>query len=140
VSPPGAGYSGTPLPRKLGIKPGARLALLKAPHGFDETLGELPPGVVARRRAQGTGFDVIVAFCKRRADVERGLRGWRTALDEAGGLWIAWPKRTSGIETDLGDGVVRELGLAAGLVDNKVCAIDATWSGLRFVYRLADRP
>jgi len=80
VSPPGAGYSGTPLPRKLGIKPGARLAVIKAPHGFDETLGELPSGVVARRRAQGTGFDVIVAFCKRRAEVERGLRGWRTAL------------------------------------------------------------
>ena len=97
------------------------------------------PGVVVRRRAHGTGFDVIVAFCQRGTRLQRGLPGWRTALDQAGGLWIAWPKRTSGIETDLGDGVVRELGLAAGLVDNKVCAIDATWSGLRFVYRLADR-
>jgi hypothetical protein len=137
--PPGAGYSGTPLPRKLGIKPGAKLALVSAPDGFDETLGELPPGVVVRRRAQGTGFDVIVAFCRRGQQLEQGLPGWRAALDQAGGLWIAWPKRTSGIETDLGDGAVRELGLAAGLVDNKVCAIDATWSGLRFVYRLADR-
>jgi hypothetical protein len=139
VSPPGAGYSGTPLPRKLGIKPGAKLALVKAPDGFDDTLGELPPGVVVRRRAEGSGFDVIVAFCRRGTQLERGLPGWRAALDQAGGLWIAWPKRTSGIETDLGDGVVRELGLAVGLVDNKVCAIDATWSGLRFVYRLADR-
>lgn len=139
MSPPGPGYSDTILSRKLGIKPGANLALVNAPDGFDVTLGELPPGVVVRRLAQGTGFDVIVAFCQRRADVERGLRGWLMALDEAGGLWIAWPKRASGIETDLGDGVVRELGLAVGLVDNKVCAIDATWSGLRFVYRLADR-
>lgn len=136
---PGAGYSGTPLPRKLGIKPGAKLVLVNAPAGFDETLGELPPGVVVRRRAQGAGFDVIVAFCKRAAQLERGLPGWRAALDQAGGLWIAWPKRASGIDTDLGDGVVRDVGLAAGLVDNKVCAIDATWSGLRFVYRLSDR-
>jgi hypothetical protein len=132
------GYSGTPLPRKLGIKPGDRLALVDAPAGLDETLGELPPGVVVRRRLQGS-FDVIVAFCGQRARLEAGLPRWRGALDQAGGLWIAWPKRTSGIETDLGDGVVRELGLAAGLVDNKVCAIDATWSGLRFVYRLTDR-
>jgi hypothetical protein len=134
-----AGYSGSPLPRKLGIKPEARLALVDAPAGFDETLGELPPGVVVRRRAAGARFDVIVAFCGQRARLEAGLPRWREALDQAGGLWIAWPKRTSGIETDLGDGVVRELGLATGLVDNKVCAIDATWSGLRFVYRVADR-
>ena len=136
---PGSGYSGTPLARKLGIRPEARLALVNAPDGFDDTLGELPPGVVVRRRAAGVRFDVIVAFCGHRARLERGLPGWRTVLDEAGGLWIAWPKRASGRDTDLGEGVVRELGLAAGLVDNKVCAIDATWSGLRFVYRLADR-
>ncbi len=137
---PASGYSGTPLPRKLGIKPEAKLALVNAPDGFDDTVGELPPGVVVRRRAQGGGFDVIVAFCRDRAQLERGLPRWRAALDDAGGLWIAWPKRSSRIDTDLGEGVVRELGLAAGLVDNKVCAIDATWSGLRFVYRLADRP
>jgi hypothetical protein len=139
VSGLGSGYSGTPLPRKLGIKPEARLALVNAPDGFDDTLGELPPGVVVRRRAAGARFDVIVAFCRDRTLLERGLPGWRAALDDAGGLWIAWPKRASGIDTDLGDGAVRELGLASGLVDNKVCAIDATWSGLRFVYRLADR-
>jgi len=139
VSPaPPAGYSGTPLARKLGIKPGARLGLIAAPDGFDDVLGALPPGVVVRRRLQGT-FDVLVAFATRRAEVERRLPSWRAALDQAGGLWVAWPKRASGVPTDLGDGVVRELGLAAGLVDNKVCAIDATWSGLRFVYRLTDR-
>jgi hypothetical protein len=139
VSAQGAGYSGTPLPRKLGIKPKARLALVNAPDGFGDTLGELAPDVVVRRRATGAPFDVIVAFCRDAAQLERGLPRWRAALDETGGLWIAWPKRASSTATDLGEGVVRELGLSAGLVDNKVCAIDATWSGLRFVYRLADR-
>jgi hypothetical protein len=124
--------------RKLGIKPGARLGLIGAPDGIDETLGELPPGVVVRRRAQGR-FDVLVGFCTERAALQRRLPGWRRALEPDGGLWIAWPKRSSGMATDLSDGVVRELGLAVGLVDNKVCAIDETWSGLRFVYRLVDR-
>jgi hypothetical protein len=139
VSAPAAGYSGTPLPRKLGIKPGARVALLGAPRGFEDTLGELPAGVEVRRAARGT-FDVVVAFFKPRADLERRLPALRAALEPAGGLWIAWPKRASGVATDLSEGVVRELGLAAGLVDNKVCAIDHTWSGLRLVYRLRDRP
>jgi hypothetical protein len=133
-----AGYSGTPLVRKLGIKPGARLALIGAPEGFNAVLGELPDGVTVRRRARGP-CDVVVAFCVRRDQLRRRLPALRAALDPSGGLWIAWPKRASGVATDLGDGPVRELGLAAGLVDNKVCAIDETWSGLRFVYRLADR-
>jgi hypothetical protein len=138
VSAP-AGYSGTPLPRKLGIRPEARVALVGAPDGFDMTLGELPPGAVVRDRLRGP-FDVIVAFFDSVAALERRLPALKRALDPGGGLWIAWPKRASGIDTDLGDGVVRELGLAAGLVDNKVCAIDDVWSGLRFVYRLGDRP
>jgi hypothetical protein len=136
---PAAGYSGTPLVRKLGILPGARLALIGAPDGFDEVLGELPDGVGVRRRAGGTS-DVIVAFFVSAKALEQRLPALRRALDYAGGLWIAWPKRASGVQTDLGDGQVRALGLGAGLVDNKVCAIDETWSGLRFVYRLADRP
>lgn len=134
-----AGYSGTPLPRKLGIKPEARLGLIGAPDGFDGVLGELPPGVSVRRRLQGS-FDVIVAFFVQRSELERRLPRCRDALTPAGGLWLAWPKRSSGVATDLGEGMVRDMGLAAGLVDNKVCAIDATWSGLRFVFRLADRP
>jgi hypothetical protein len=138
VSSGSAGYSGTPLVRKLGIKPGARLALIAAPEGFDEVLGELPDGVEVRRRARGS-FDVIVVFCTRRSELQRRLATLRSALDQAGGLWVAWPKRSSGMATELGDGAVRELGLAAGLVDNKVCALDETWSGLRFVYRLVDR-
>jgi hypothetical protein len=138
VSDPPAGYSGTPLPRKLGIKHGSRLALIGAPEGFDRTLGALPDGVRVGRAARGR-LDVIVVFFTERAALERRLPTLRSALDPAGGMWIAWPKRASAVPTDLTEGAVRELGLAAGLVDNKVCAIDAVWSGLRFVYRLLDR-
>jgi hypothetical protein len=144
-APPGrgpapAGYSGTPLVRKLGIKPGARLGLIRAPEGFETTLGEVPPGVEVRRRLGGRPFDVIVAFFDRSAELERRLPALTGALDPAGGLWLAWPKRASGVATDLTDNVVRQLGLATGLVDNKVCAVDQVWSGLRLVYRLRDRP
>jgi hypothetical protein len=139
-TPAQAGYSGTPLVRKLGIKPEGRLGLIGAPEGFDDTLGELPPGVSVRRRLGGQPFDVIVAFHSRPADLERRLPALVTALHPDGGLWLAWPKRASGVATDLTDVVVRRLGLAAGLVDNKVCAIDHVWSGLRLVYRLRDRP
>jgi hypothetical protein len=138
VSPPPAGYSGTPLVRKLGIRPGATVMLDRAPDCFDGTLGELPDGVAVRRRLRGP-FDVIVSFHVRRAELERRLPALKAALAEDGGLWLAWPKGSSGVSTDLGEGVVRELGLETGLVDNKVCAIDDTWSGLRFVYRLANR-
>ena len=140
MSAPAAGYSGTPLVRKLGIKPEARLGLIAAPAGFDATLGELPPGVRVRRRLGGQPFDVIVAFFKARARLEAKLPLLAAALDPAGGLWIAWPKRASGVATDVGEDVVRRLGLATGLVDNKVCAIDPVWSGLRLVIRLRDRP
>jgi hypothetical protein len=140
MSAPRAGYSGTALAKKLGIKPDHRIALLNAPDGFEtDTLGELPLGVTVRHRTRGP-LDVIVAFVRSRSKLERGLEAWRAALDPAGGLWIAWPKQSSGVDSDLSDGVVREAGLATGLVDIKVCAIDATWSGLRFVVRLADRP
>ena len=135
-----AGYSGTPLVRKLGIKPEARLGLIGAPETFDGTLGELPPGVRVRQRLVGEPFDVIVFFAARRAQLERRLPALAAALDPAGGLWIAWPKRASGVATDVTEDVVRGSGLAAGLVDNKICAIDEVWSGLRLVYRLRDRP
>jgi hypothetical protein len=135
-----AGYSGTPLPRKLGIKPGHRVLLLRAPDGFEETtLGELPEDVTVARTARGKA-DVIVAFFDRRAELVKRMPALRERMEPAAGLWIAWPKRSSGVATDLTEGVVRELGLANRLVDNKVAAIDATWSGLRLVIRLADRP
>jgi hypothetical protein len=139
VSASPAGYSGTPLVRKLAIKPGARLALVNAPEGFDELLGELPEGVIVRRRLRGP-CEVIVSFHLRATELEHRLPALRRALTGDGGLWIVWPKRASGVQTDLGERVVRELGLATGLVDNKVCAVDSTWSALRFVYRLSDRP
>jgi hypothetical protein len=134
----GAGYSGTPLPRKLGIRPRDRLVLLGAPDGFDATLGELPGGVRVARRVGGRA-DVIVSFHTRRATLERRLPALRAAMEPAAGLWIAWPKRASKVETDMTEDVVRAIALPTGLVDNKVCAIDATWSGLRLVIRLGER-
>lgn len=137
---PPAGYSGTPLPRKLGIRPGHRVALVRAPEGFEENaLGELPPEVRVGHRARGE-LDVILAFVRSHRELARWVPGWQAALDPAGGLWIAWPKRRSGVVTDVSERAVREAGLAAGLVDSKVCSIDATWSALRFVVRRVDRP
>jgi hypothetical protein len=131
-----AGYSGTPLPRKLGIKPGHRVLLAGAPDGFQ--LQELPDGVTVRTRASGEA-DVILAFHTRRAELARRMPALRERMEPAAGLWIAWPKRASRVETDLTEDVVRDLALANTLVDNKVCAIDETWSGLRLVIRLRDR-
>jgi Protein of unknown function (DUF3052) len=133
-----SGYPGTPLPQKLGIKEGARLAVVAAPEGFDAALGRLPDGVRVRADVRGA-LDVILFFVTRRAELARRLPTMARALEDDGGLWVAWPKRTSGVATDLGFDAVQTAGLDAGLVDNKVAAIDATWSGLRFVYRLADR-
>ena len=134
-----AGYSGTPLPRKLGIKEGHRVGLLGAPEGFSETLGELPDGVSLARSRLRAPLDVIVAFFTERSALERRLSGLIGLMDPAAGLWVAWPKRASGMDSDIAENVVRELGLAAGVVDNKVCAIDETWSALRLVIRLRDR-
>jgi hypothetical protein len=131
-----AGYSGTPLAKKLGIKPGDRLMLLNAP----ETLAlELPDGVRVVRRARGRA-DVIVSFHTERRDYAQRLPRLRECMEPACGLWIAWPKKAAKVPTDLTENVVREAGLAIGLVDNKVAAIDETWSGLRLVIRLKDRP
>jgi hypothetical protein len=134
-----AGYSGTPLAKKLGIKPGHRVAFPAAPEGFRDLLGALPDDVDVRSRARGP-LDVIVFFTTRRAELDRRLPSLRRALDPGGGLWIAWPKRASGVKTDMTEDVARDLGYANALVDNKVCAIDETWSGLRLVIRLKDRP
>jgi hypothetical protein len=134
-----AGYSGTPLPQKLGIKPGHRLVLLHAPAGFDRTLGRLPADVTVARRLSRELHDVIVLFTKGRAELEEEFGPVSQRLKPAGGLWVSWPKKASGVTTDLTEDVVREIGLAAGLVDNKVCAVDETWSGLRFVIRVRDR-
>jgi hypothetical protein len=134
-----AGYSGSALTQKLGIKPGARVALVRAPEGFAGALEPMPDGARLRQQARGE-HDVVVFFATRLAELERRFDTLARATCYAGGLWIAWPKRTAGVATDLRESIVREVGLAHGLVDNKVCAVDDTWSALRFVYRLADRP
>lgn len=134
-----AGYSGTPLPKKLGIKDGARVAIVSAPNGFDRTLGKLPKGVSVRRQARPS-VNVLLFFATRRSELSRRFATMARAIEDDGGLWIAWPKRTSGVATDVTENVARKIGLDAGLVDTKVCAIDDTWSGLRFVYRIADLP
>jgi hypothetical protein len=134
-----AGYSGTPLPKKLGIKPGHRVLLLSAPEHFEDgTLGELPDGVKVGRRLGGKA-DVIVSFHTERADLARRMPKLRTAMEPAAGLWIAWPKKASKLPTDLTENVVRDLALENVLVDNKVAALDEQWSGLRLVIRLRDR-
>ena len=142
-----AGYSGTPLPQKLGIKPGARVGLSRAPDDFAATLGELPDAVVledADGRADKRPFDVLVAFVVTARELSAVWKRLPQRLDPAGGLWIGWPKKKpkgqQAIVSNVTETLVREVGLAAGLVDNKVCAIDDTWSGLRFVVRLVDRP
>jgi hypothetical protein len=135
-----AGYSGTPLPKKLGLKPKHRLCLLSAPDDFLATLGALPEDItVSGRLMGGAPHDVIVMFVTARSDLERRFGAAAERLHKAGGLWIAWPKKASRVPTDVTEDVVREVALGAGLVDNKVCAIDAIWSGLRCVYRLKDR-
>ena len=136
-----AGYSGAPLPQKLGIKPGAKLALAGAPKDFLGTLGKLPAGVKAASFGRSKGpFDVVVAFFDSESAFKKQLPQLHGALEANGGLWIAWPKRASGVPTDMTEDIVRKHALPRGLVDNKVCAIDATWSGLRLVIRLENRP
>ncbi len=133
-----AGYSGTPLAKKLGVKEGCRLAVVSAPNGFAEAL-ELPPGVQLRMKALGR-LDVVVFFVTRRAELARRFPTFQNRLEPDGGLWIAWPKKSSDVATDLSFDPVQRIGLDNGLVDNKVAAIDETWSGLRFVRRVRDRP
>jgi hypothetical protein len=128
------GYSGTPLPRKLRITEGTRLALLGAPSDFEQTLGDLPAGVATRRQARGKN-DIVMLFAKSHAEMRRRFAAAERALAEGGGMWIAWPKKSSGVATDLTQNDVRRYGLDAGLVDYKIAAIDETWSGLLFARR-----
>ena len=134
----GAGYSGTPLPRKLGIKPGSRLAVVGAPAGFDRILGELPAGVEHADLTDGP-LDVLIVFHTTASSLRASFEEHAGLVAPDGALWIAWPKRASGIETDLDGNMLREVGLPTGMVDNRVCAIDEVWSGLRFVVRKENR-
>jgi hypothetical protein len=135
-----AGYSSTPLAQKLGIKPASRVVVAGAPPGFTATLGKLPEGSSLGDAAASRGaFDVAVLFTTELADLVKRLPALQKRMDPAAGLWVAWPKRASGKKTDLTEDVVRKVALERALVDNKVCAIDDTWSGLRLVIRVADR-
>lgn len=131
-----AGYSGTPLIKKLGIKSSARIHLVGAPTGFERTLGPLPAGT--RSMLKGT-LDFAVLFTRTQADLRKHFPRLMDRLETNGMLWVAWPKKAAKIETDVSESVVREFGLGAGLVDVKICAVDETWSGLKFVRRLRDR-
>ena len=132
----GAGYSGTPLLKKLGVRDGSTLTLVGAPDGVIDVP---PASVTVRRQARGSS-DVVVAFFTRRQDLERRMEALSRVIYPDGSLWIAWPKRSSGVETTVNEDVVRAVALPLGLVDNKVCAIDETWSGLRIVWRRERRP
>ena len=133
------GYSGTPLARKLGIQEGSRVALLGAPEGFDKELAPLPDDVRILRRL-APDLDVALLFVTERRELERRFPAIAASITPAGGVWVAWPKRASKVPTDLTEDVLREVGLPRGLVDNKVCAVNEIWSGLRFVWRKENRP
>jgi hypothetical protein len=135
VTDPSHGYSGTPLPRKLGIKPGQLVALVSAPAGFAESLGALPGVELTESLDAAPAFDVIVFFVTWQAELETELGRLRQRMTPACGLWVSWPKRAAKVPTDMTDQAVRDVALPTGLVDNKVCAIDETWSALRLVIR-----
>jgi hypothetical protein len=126
-----ADYSQTPLPQKLGIGAGSRVALVDAPAGFAEKIGVSP-----RRRGP---LDVVILFATKKGELTRQFAALARRLTAAGGLWVAWPKKSAGVDTDLTFATVQDVGLRAGLVDNKSCSIDETWSAVRFVRRRADR-
>jgi hypothetical protein len=129
------GYSGTPLPRKLGIKPGMSMSVLNAPPNLDTILGQLPDGVTTSRRLNDHR-DLVLIFVTRQTDLASRIPVLTSAIAPDGMIWVAWPKRASKVETDMTEDVIREIVLPAGdLVDVKVCAIDQIWSGLKLVIR-----
>ena len=133
-----AGYSGTPLIKKLGIKPDFCVAFINAPDDFVKQL-ELPVTVKVKSIARSDDFDLIHVFVKGQQNLANAFAQYSRRIKPNGMFWISWPKKSSAVPTDLNENVVRDIGLAAGLVDVKVCAVDDVWSGLKFVYRLADR-
>jgi len=137
MSPPAAGYSGTPLWKKLGLKPGLRVFVLNAPADLDALLSGAPRDLVYLVRL--AAFDIALAFVRSGRSLIATLARLEPKLSADGMIWIAWPKKSSGVTTDVTEDVVRTAALALGLVDVKVCAIDATWSGLKLVRRLRDR-
>ena len=134
-----AGYSKRSLVEKLGIKSGFRVALIGAPGNYQSTLGKLPDGVKVQTKLTGS-VDLIQFFCTEQRVLAAKFPALKSALSPSSTLWVSWPKGSSGVKTDLNENEVRKIGLDHGLVDVKVCAVDETWSGLKFVFRLKDRP
>jgi hypothetical protein len=139
MAQPHKDYSGTPLPKKLGIREGSQVFLAGAPEGFDAVLGSLPTGVRRLGRA-GSAMDVVVLFVTREGDLRSRFAKLAGGLEPAGRLWVAWPKKASGLPTDLDFDIVQRIGLDAGLVDNKSASVTEAFQGVQFVYRLKDRP
>jgi hypothetical protein len=133
-----AGYSGTPLIKKLGIKEESTVIIINSPESYNNYLGELPAGAVLKSKLTGK-FDFIHYFTKSKNDFQEKYPAMKKALNKDGQLWISWPKKSSKVTTDLTEDIIRNYALKNGLVDVKVCAIDETWSGLKLVYRLKDR-
>ena len=133
-----AGYSGTPLPKKLGVKPNQRIALVNAPKDFTKLLGPLPENATIVKRLSGS-LDLIILFVDREQTLAKQFPILAGKLQSNGMIWIAWPKKSSGVTTDLVFEKVQRIGLDCGLVDVKICAVDEVWSGLKFVIRLKDR-
>ena len=134
-----AGYSGTPLVKKLGFKPGFRVAFVNAPSEFASDLGELPDDIQVLNDNLRSPLDLVVLFVTSQRAVKSAFPKLAKKLANNGMLWVSWPKKSSGVATDLSENIIRNIGLDAGLVDVKVCAINEVWSGLKFVYRLRDR-
>jgi len=132
-----AGYSGTPLVKKLGIKPGSNIVFVNAPSDYAKEL-DLPADVSANSRS-GKPLDFAQLFVKSEKELTKTFSRYAKRLNPAGMLWVSWPKKSSGVSTDLSESIVRDIGLAAGLVDVKICAVNQVWSGLKFVFRLKDR-
>lgn len=133
-----AGYSGTPLVKKLGIRENQAIFFINPPKNFRNILGKLPTGIRERKRLSGQ-IDFIHAFAESSRQLDDCVTRAKKVLTKSGTLWLSWPKKSSGVPTDLSGESVRRCGLRHGLVDVKVCAVDDTWSGLKFVYRLRDR-
>ena len=132
-----AGYSGTPLSKKLGIKDGFRVWFVNPPDNFDQDLDLSPDIRVISARAKP--LDLVLLFTKSVAKLPKEFTAFASKLGRNGMLWVCWPKKASGVATDLNENIVRRIGLDAGLVDVKICAVNDVWSGLKFVYRLKDR-
>jgi hypothetical protein len=133
-----AGYSGTALPQKLGIKPGTNVVVINRPENYRKLLGKLPEGVRLSDRVT-TDSDFVHFFTKRRGELQKRLPRLRAKLSDTGTLWVSWPKKSAGVPSDMTEDVIRDVALPLGLVDTKVCAVDETWSGLKLMIRRENR-